>query len=184
MQISDETIIEEFFDRDEKAISDMNDKYGNLCRCISYNILHNDADTEECVNSAYMNVWNAIPPTRPKSLKAYLCEVVRNAAFAIFRANKNYSETQIYFLELADLLPDEAGPEAELESRTLIAYVNQFLETRKALNRKVFVLRYYYNLSVKDIALRLGIKEATVKTKLFRTREELKKFLLGKGYNV
>ncbi len=184
MQISDENIIEEFFDRNEKAITDMNSKYGNLCRCISYNILHNDSDTDECINTAYMNIWNAIPPARPKSLKAYLCEVVRNTAFAIFRANKSYSEAQIYFLELAEHMPDKSGPEAELESKALIAYINQFLETRKTLNRKVFVLRYYYNLSLKDIALRLGVKEATVKTKLFRTREELKKFLLGKGYKI
>lgn len=81
MQISDEKIIEEFFDRDEKAIADTNSKYGNLCRCISYNILQNDSDTDECINTAYMNVWNAIPPARPKSFKAYLCEVVRNTAY-------------------------------------------------------------------------------------------------------
>ena len=184
MQISDETIIEEFFDRDEKAISDMNVKYGNLCRCISYNILKNNSDTEECINSSYLSLWNAIPPTRPKSLKAYLCEVVRNAAFALFKSKNHIGYQQMYFMELAEILPAPDSPESELDCKTLIGYINQFLASRKVLDRKIFVMRYYYNLSVKDIGTRLGVKEATVKTKLHRAREELRSFLRSKDYNL
>lgn len=183
MEITDELIIEKFFARDEKAIDDTNTKYGDLCRCISYNILKNSSDTDECINSAYLGLWNTIPPTRPKSLKAYLCEVVRNAAFAILRARKSAGQ-QIYFMELSEFLLAPSGVEAELDCKTLTGYINEFLATRKELNRKIFVMRYYYNLSVRDIGVRLGVKEATVKTKLYRVREELKGFLRSKDYNV
>ncbi len=184
MEITDELIIEKFFARDEKAIDDMNRKYGDLCRCISYNILKNNSDTEECINSSYLSLWNAIPPTRPKSLKAYLCEVVRNTAFAILKSRNRTGHQQIYFMELAEILPATESPESELDCKTLIRYINKFLASRKELDRKIFVMRYYYNLSVKDIGARLGVKEATVKTKLHRAREELRSFLRSKDYNV
>ena len=184
MEITDELIIEEFFARDEKAIDDTDTKYGDLCRCISYNILKDKSDMEECINSAYFSLWNTIPPTKPKSLKAYLCEVVRNTAFAILKSRNKTGQQQIYFMELAEFLPTPENPESELDCKTLTEYINEFLKSSKEIPRKIFVLRYYYNLSVRDISIRLGVKEATVKTKLHRTREELKKFLRSKEYNV
>lgn len=184
MKITDELIIEKLLARDETAIDDIDRKYGDLCRCISGNILKNNSDTEECINSSYLSLWNAIPPTRPKSLKAYLCEVVRNTAFALFKSKNRIGQQQIYFTELAEILPAPENSESELDCKTLIGYINKFLASRKETDRKIFVMRYYYNLSVKDIGARLGVKEATVKTKLHRTREELRSFLRSKDYNV
>ena len=48
------------------------------CRKLSYHILNDWEDVEECVNDAYLGAWNGIPPARPKPLRAYLCKIVRN----------------------------------------------------------------------------------------------------------
>ena len=76
--IEDEKIIALFFERSEQAIQELDIKYGSVFRKLSYNILNNRQDTEECVNDAYLGAWNAIPPAKPHPLLTYLCKIVRN----------------------------------------------------------------------------------------------------------
>jgi DNA-directed RNA polymerase specialized sigma24 family protein len=70
--LEDERIVELFFDRSEEAVAALLEKYGAQCRKMAGNILGDARDAEECVNEAYLGVWNTIPPKRPKSLSAYL----------------------------------------------------------------------------------------------------------------
>ena len=76
--MDDERIIELFFERSEEAVKALNIKYGRVCYSLSYNIVGNAQDAEECVNDAYLGTWNAIPPARPNPLLAFVCKIVRN----------------------------------------------------------------------------------------------------------
>ena len=58
--MEDSRIIELFFARDEKAISETHVKYGRYCYSIAYNILAVNEDCEECVNDTLMKAWNAV----------------------------------------------------------------------------------------------------------------------------
>ena len=73
--MEDEKIIELFFARSETAIRELDSKYRKVCYSISYNILNNNLDAEECVNDAYLGTWNAIPPQRPNPLLAFVCKI-------------------------------------------------------------------------------------------------------------
>ena len=66
--MEDSMIIELFFERSEQAITELSKKYGSICRKVADNVLHNRLDAEECVNDAYLGVWNTIPPQRPDPL--------------------------------------------------------------------------------------------------------------------
>ena len=70
--MQDEKIIELYFERDERAISETDEKYGPYCRKIAYNLLYDEFDSEECVNDTYMKAWSSIPPTRPGIFSAFL----------------------------------------------------------------------------------------------------------------
>ena len=172
------------FDRNEKALTDTDSKYGKLCRKVAFNIIGNQDDVEFCVNNSYFQLWNAIPPARPKSLKAYLCGIVRNIAVKIYREQAGYNETHTSFSELSELFSDSVKIEEQLDGDMLGSYINEFLSSVSDVNRRVFVLRYYYNTPVHIIAEALKIKDSTVGTKLFRLREELKSFLIDKGYKL
>ena len=74
----DEEIIELFFERSEKALKELETKYGKICLKTSYNILGNISDAEECVNDSYLGVWHAIPPAKPNPLLTFLLKIVRN----------------------------------------------------------------------------------------------------------
>ena len=184
MKNDDQRIIEMLFDRDEQALTITSDKYGALCQKIAYNIIGDHEDADECVNNSLLQLWNAIPPARPKSLKAYLCGIVHNISVDFRKKHKAYNGTQVILSELLHIFPDSQRLDEIFDRKILAACINEFLSGQAEVNRKVFVMRYYYNYSIRDISLTLKMKEATVKTKLFRMRNDLKSFLLGKGYNI
>ena len=74
--MEDNKIIELLFARSEKALTEVSRKYGKLCLQVATNILGNHADAEECVNDAYLALWQAIPPKRPESLLVFLLRIV------------------------------------------------------------------------------------------------------------
>ena len=76
--MTDEQIIELFFERSEQAINELDCKYGKVLHNLSQNILNDRLDAEECVNDSYLGVWNVIPPERPNPLLTFVCKIVRN----------------------------------------------------------------------------------------------------------
>lgn len=182
--IDDHNVIELYFARDERAIRETSDKYGKLCQNIARNILGNAQDAEECVNDAYMGVWNAIPPARPDDLCAFVCRVVRNVSLKRLRAltrQKCGREMTVSLSELEEILPDEAvdGREGEVS-----AAISAFLRLQSEQVRDVFVRKYYFFDSVADIAKRYGFSQSKVKSMLFYTRNKLKEYLKEEGIEV
>ena len=85
--MDDREIVELFWQRDQSAIEETDRKYGRYCYAISYNILKDEGDCEECLNDTWLKTWNSIPPARPYSLKMYVAKIVRNLAFNRYNAN-------------------------------------------------------------------------------------------------
>ena len=100
--IDDEKIIEMFFERSEQAVRELDNKYGKICHHLSFNILNNRQDAEECVNDAYMGAWNAIPPARPHPLFPYIVKIVRNISLKLYwrkeaaKRNGHYIDMSVY----------------------------------------------------------------------------------------
>ena len=63
--MEDEKIISLFFQRSEQVIRELADKYGGTCHRLSYRIVNDRQDAEECVGDAYLGVWNTVPRHRP-----------------------------------------------------------------------------------------------------------------------
>ena len=71
--MDDKQIIALFFERSEQAITQLEMKYGPICKQIATNILKNEEDAKECVNDAFLAAWNTIPPQNPNPLLTYIC---------------------------------------------------------------------------------------------------------------
>lgn len=95
--MNDERIIELFFERSEQAIKELDKKYGRVCYTVSYNILNNRQDAEECVNDAYLGTWNAIPPAKPNFLLAFVCKIVRNISLKRYEQNTATYDLSLYY---------------------------------------------------------------------------------------
>lgn len=175
--MDDKRIIQLFFARDERAISEVGAKYGRLLFGISYGILSSAEDSEECVDDAYLRAWNAIPPTVPRSLSAFLCRIVRNVSIDRYKHNKRRASLRILEItdELCECIPSSTSdPSSELALRDAL---NGFLETLTESGRRMFVKRYFFALSIEQIADELGESCSNVKTTLFRLRGKLKEYL-------
>ena len=180
--LDDKSIIDLFFRRSEEAISRCAEKYGAYCGKICMNILCDSQDSEECLNDAWLSAWNAIPPQRPDSLGAFLGRIARNLALNrldMRTAAKRRGDT-VPLEELAECIPDSRAADSA-DARELGRMISAFLKIQPESARRVFVCRYFYCDSVRDIALRFGFGEGKVKSLLFRTRLGLKKYLEGEG---
>lgn len=180
--MEDKAIIELFFSRSEQAITETGKKYGKLCRKISYNILKNEEDTEECINSALQKLWSTIPPKNPEHLCGYLCTIIRNIALNVIRKGNRRNED--FYEGLSEVIPDSNTVEKMYDSNQIALYINEYLGKTSKKNRLVFTARYYYGMSVNAVAESLGMTENSVKSRLSRVRKELKAYLSERGVEV
>lgn len=184
--MDDREILSLFLERSEQAIDALAEKYGQICQRIAVNILESSHDAAECVNDTYLKLWNSIPPEEPKSLRSYLTRVLRNLAYD--RRDKRTAQMrddrlQVCLDELAGCLPGSTMDEA-LDSCVIRDTINAFLRELPKKDRFIFLRRYYYLDSCRQIAKYTGMTESAVSTRLGRLRGELKKMLNKEGIYV
>ncbi len=183
--MNDEKIIALFKERDETAIAETRAKYGSSLRGIAKRICRSDADAEECESDAYLAAWNDIPPYDPGDhLFSYLAKIVRASAISRVRkktALKRGGDT----VELTEDVASAADvTEKEVFSRMTERAVSDFLRSIPEEKRNIFLRKYWFMDSVSEIAERFGVSEGKVKTVLFRTRNDLKRYLKKEGFEV
>lgn len=179
--MDDEKIIELFFARSEQAIKELDAKYGKTCHSISYNILHNDLDAEECVNDAYLGAWNAIPPQRPNPLLTFLCRIVRNLSVMRYHTNTAMKRNSAYDVALEEIENTLTAPETvegEHDRKELVKLIESFLDTLTEENRVIFLRRYWFSDTYAEIAERVGMTEKNVSVRLTRTRKQMRDYLI------
>ena len=179
--MEDAGIIELFFERSEQGIRELDIKYGKACRKLSYNIVNDRQDAEECVNDAYLGTWNAIPPVKPDPLLTYICKIVRNISLNLYHrkeAAKRSSHYTIAMEEIEACIAATNAVEAEIEAVELAHIIERFLDTLTVENRVIFMRRYWFADSYKDIAELVGISEKNISVRLTRIREKMKQYLI------
>ena len=184
--MEDIKIIELYWERNEQAITETDLKYGRLCHSIAYNILNNRSDSEECVNDTYNGVWNAIPPTRPNNFMAFVCKIARNLSLKRleYLTREKRSENMLISLnELESVLPDQSY-DPNISDEYVGRAINRFLMEQKVDIRNVFIRKYFFFDSVKEISKRYSFSESKVKNMLFNTRNRLKDYLTKEGITI
>ena len=186
--MEDAQIIQAFYDRDEGAISASREAYGRYCAAIVRNILDSEEDVEEVLSDTWLRAWNAMPPQRPSILSAFLGRITRNLSldrYKAARAEKRGGDSFPAALdELSECVPAKSNVEQTMDERELGQAIDRFLRTIPEKQCSLFLRRYWYAESISQIAERYSLKENTVKSILFRTREQLRKFLQKEGVAV
>lgn len=186
--MEDKEIVELYFSRDEKAITETQIKYGNYCYSISYNILNNNEDVQECLNDTYLKTWNCIPPNKPSVLSTFLGKIIRRLSIDKYRkynaTKRGGSEYTLSLDEIGECISDNIDSMQLVDEKILVETINEFLSKLSKNERSVFVCRYYYFDSIKDICQRFGYEESKTKMMLKRTRDKLKDYLITKGYSI
>lgn len=182
--MDDERIVEMFFRRSEQGIQELDLKYGKVCRKLSYSIVNNRQEAEECVNDAYLGAWNAIPPAKPSPLLSYVLKIVRNISLnAYYRkgAAKRNSAYTVAMEEIEWCISAPGTVESEVEAKELARILEDFLDTLTQENRVIFMRRYWFSDSCKEIAGAVGLTEKNVSVRLARIRRKLRDYLTERG---
>lgn len=185
-QLSDEAIIELYWNREERAISATDDKYGRYLFTIAYNIVKDELDCEECLNDTYLGTWNSIPPTRPNVFQVFLSKIMRNVAFDKYRKNSASkripSKMIISIDELDKYMIYDMSAEDEFLIREISRLLSDYLRALPDKEEFMFVCRYYYADYISDIAKMLDMNPKTVSKALAKLRDDLKAKLEKEGY--
>ena len=175
--MNDAAIVNLYWARSEKAISETAAKYGKYCRTISYNILANADDADECVNDTYLKAWNSMPDHRPSHLAPYLAKLTRWLSLNRLRKDNSLKrgsgELPAVLDELAETLDSGIDIEKEIEIREIKRAVQNMLDRLNKTERDVFLGRYWFSASISEIAEKSGFSESKIKSMLHRTRKKL-----------
>ena len=186
--MEDARIIELYWARDERAITESQRSYGNYCKAIAKRILRSEEDASECLNDTWFGAWNAIPPSRPNILSAFLGKITRNLSLKKLRAEtaakRGGGEAELTLDELSECIPAAGGVEDSILAAELAETINRFLAELPKEERQIFMCRYFYFDQVKEIADRFGLGESKVKMTLKRTRDKLLVHLEKEGVPV
>lgn len=181
----DEEIINLYWNRQEKAIYETDKKYGRYCNMITFNILQNSEEAKECVNDTYLKTWNNVPPQRPNILKVYIGKIARNLAINQYerkKAKKRDYTLEIALEELNECIYSNNNVEKELDYNELVKTLNSFLSDLAKDKRKIFLERYWYLYSIREISYKNKTTESNIKIILLRIRNQLKDYLKEGGW--
>jgi len=185
--LQDNQIIELYFNRDERAITESTTHYGAYCRKIAMNILHSREDSEECVADTWHNAWNAIPPQKPVSLSAFFGKIVRNLAITRYRRNKagkRFAGFDLLLSEFEECVPSGESVIQQVESSLLAEIIDGWLSRLSREDRVVFIRRYWFGESVKSLAKECGCSPAKMAQTMLRLRKSLRTKLEMEGIEV
>lgn len=163
--MEDAAIVELYWQRAPEAIGHTQEKYGAYCLAIAGRLVPVREDAEECVNDTWLRAWNAMPTARPCFLAPFLGRITRNLA-----------------LDKAAF--ESAQKRGGLDAKELAGLIERFLGTQKPTARRLFLMRYFLCMPVREAAGRLGITETKARTLLCRTRQRLRAYLQQQGVEV
>ena len=181
--MDDKVLIQMFLERNPEAIKITETEYGAGLYRFALRIVNVEEDAKECVNDCLLKVWETIPPNEPDSFKAYLYSICRNIALnRVDWNNAKKRKAQIVELtsEMEMCIPAESE---DVQENELTEIINEFVKHLSEKNQYIFVRRYWYVDSVKEIAMKTGSSETMIKVSLHRIRKQLKEELKRKGYD-
>lgn len=184
--MDDKEILRLFNERDEKAISAASEKYGAYLTKIAENITYSSEDAEEVVNDVLLKAWELIPPNVPEHLSAFLGKLARNEAILRRRAalteKRGGGAVPLVLDELSEIVSDNTSVEQQFDNNELMREISAYI--RKLPKRDMFVCRYWYCMSVRELSEKFGVSESSVTTTLCRIRAKLKAHLRKRGYDL
>ena len=184
--MDDREIIALFWDRNEEALAAVQEQYGGMMLRLAGRILASREDAEEAVSDALLDAWKAIPPHKPEHLMPFLGRIVRRRAIDRYRREtaekRGGSEMALALEELENSLRDDNTPEEIWEGRALAAAISEFVKSLKEPARGIFIRRYWYLDTVREIADRTGSSQARAGMILSRTRRKLAAYLKEKEW--
>ena len=167
---------------DESVLPELIRQYSGYVYAIASNILSHamsEEDIEEVVADTFTSVWENRQNIESEMLKAYLAAVVRNKAKSALRRCRAEEPLEDDLIQIS--IPNQ--PEQKILLSELRELAHDAVDSLGEPDREIFQRYYFLYQKTEDIAESLGLKDATVRTKLARGRKRLKEYLTERGFS-
>ena len=186
--MDDDKIVALYWERNQKAIEETDFKYKKYLFSIAYNVVHDRLDCEECLNDTYLGAWNAIPPSKPNVLKAFLTTITRRISIKRYHSNLRQnvipSEMTVSLTELEDFVAGDEDVGADFDAERLGRVISDFVRSLPKRRQFIFMSRYYLADPIDTIARDLNLSRSMVNKELAAIRSTLKEKLESEGYSI
>jgi RNA polymerase sigma-70 factor (ECF subfamily) len=134
-------------------------------------IVRDETMAEDLISDVFLDVWRQAARFEARaSVSTWLLAVAKYKAHSMLRRRK---EDQLD-CEMAVTIADPAdNPEIALQKKNSGEVLRQCIAGLSPEHGQIIDLVYYHGKSVKEVALIVGIPEATVKTRMFYARRRL-----------
>ncbi len=178
--MNEEQILHRLQGGDNNALECVIENYSAYVYAIVKNIIDpplQHEDCEEVVADVFYQLWSSAGSIQPRKLKAWLAATTRNRA-------KDKLRSLHLGLPFDDeiLMIETSDPEEEIELDELRSLTRFAVEELPEPERSIFQRHYFFYQKTDEIATAMQLKPATVRTKLARGREKLRRAMIEGGY--
>jgi RNA polymerase sigma-70 factor (ECF subfamily) len=170
---------------DQKAFEHLMRVHNRKLFRVARAILRDDAEAEDAMQEAYLQAYRSVAGFRGEAkLSTWLVRLVANEALARRRKHERRSNivpiagsSEDFDIASDPSMTSYAGPDGQAERQEIRRVLEQKIDQLPDGYRAVFVLRALEELSVEETATALGLHEATVRSRFFRARSQLREAL-------
>ena len=185
--MEDKAIIDLFLQENGEAAERAAAKYGAYCTAVAGNVLGASEDVESTLRAVWQTARTEIPSCQPSCLRTYLGRVTRTLAFLRyrqFRTRKRYGSMVSLLTELEDCVPDPDRVKNLPKRLELTRVLQQWVDGLSPADRRLFVRRYWYCVSVSRLAGEAGVSQGRISRRLARLRRHLRARLEREGVDL
>lgn len=172
-------LIRKMADGDVRALNEIYARHGSMLLGYLSARVNNRQLAEEILQDVMLAVWeNAASFEARSKVKTWLLVIARNRAI---NSQRRKQLPVININDVFNLSSDETGPMEALEKREQRVQVREAIRKLPEGQREVLVLVFYHQLTGPECAEVLDISEGTVKSRLHRAKENLKRLIAQEG---
>lgn len=190
-EAGDQLLVELARQDDEDAVRVLVQRYNRRLYRVARAIMRNDADAEDVVQEAHMRAFSALDRFRgDASFATWITRIALNVAFGRLRRRRDAEDREGIEPDMADTARVIVFPSSQLNPEQAMArsqvreLLEQVVEGLPDPFRHVLVLRDIEDMSIEETARHLGLKSATVKTRLHRARKMVRAALAERMANA
>lgn len=188
MKSEDRVLVERCLKGEERAFGELLGKYKNSVYSICYRMVRNQTDAEDLAQEVFIRTFSVLDRYDPSyPFSSWLFRITSNLCIDFLRKARGGMVSLDQPIEGSDgpiqrqLPADGAKPDREMESKEMMAILEEAISTLPEHYRIIVILRHQEQMSYEEISDDLGIPLGTVKARIHRARKMIKEYFRKSG---
>lgn len=176
MKINEDNFIEELKNKNNKALEYFINNYSDLILKVSYSVLKDIECSKECANDVLLKIWNSAGNFNKEKSKftTWVIVLAKNTAIDYLRKDsKHFGQVTIE----DNLTADNFDVHEEFENKNNFQLIIDGIKKMENDNKEIFIRRFFFNESLKDISSKMGLTVSGVANRLMRSKKKLQEVI-------